>query len=120
MIDLERSEKLVISILIGTLLIGCGIILYRKYIPVGDLRIESPAVSAQAPRDITKKSLKLNINEASAEMLMSLKGVGKVLAGRIVEYRTKNGSFITADDLKKVPGIGNALFAKIKDSITLE
>ncbi len=120
MVDLERSERLIISILIASLLIGCGIILYRKYISVGDLRIERAAPVGQAPRDITKKSGKININEASAEMLMSLKGVGKVLAGRIVEYRTKSGSFITADDLKKVPGIGEVLFSKIKDSITLE
>lgn len=120
MINLERSEKVIIGILIAALVLGCGVILYRKYAPIGDLRIESSTVNKHTPRDITKKVRMININEASVETLMGLKGIGKVLAGRIVEYRTKNGSFITVDDLKKVPGIGASLFEKIKDSIILE
>lgn len=61
----------------------------------------------------------ININTASPEELDSLPGIGEVLAGRIVQYREEYGSFYTVDDLKNVQGIGNALFEKLKDLITV-
>ncbi len=49
---------------------------------------------------------KININSASIEELISIKGIGPVLAERIDEYRRVNGKFKGADDLLKVRGIG--------------
>lgn len=63
---------------------------------------------------------KININEATAEELDSLPGIGPVLAGRILEYREKNGRFQSLDQLKNVSGIGESTFEKLKDFITLE
>lgn len=121
MTDLERSEKIIIVILTAALLAGISIIAYHKCRPVGNLHVErSPAVPDTAVRALPRSAGKVNINEASAEALMSLKGVGRVLAERIVEYRAKNGYFISPDDLKKVPGIGDALFKKIRNEISLE
>ena len=37
----------------------------------------------------------------------------------IIEYRNQNGKFQTIDDIKKVKGIGESVFEKIKDSITI-
>ena len=42
------------------------------------------------------------------------------LAQRIVEYRTSNGPFQSAEDLRKVKGIGAALFTKIAPLVTIE
>ena len=56
----------------------------------------------------------ININRATLRQLDSLDGIGPVIAGRIIEYRKKNGSFLTIDDLQKVSGIGAAKFAQIK------
>ncbi len=61
----------------------------------------------------------ININKASEEELVKLKGIGEVLAGRIVEYRRYNGEFETIDDIKNVTGIGEKLFSNIKDDITV-
>lgn len=62
---------------------------------------------------------KLNINTASAaELDKQLPGIGPVLAGRIVEYRTNNGPFKTLDDLRKVSGLTKSVIDKIKDLIT--
>jgi comEA protein len=62
---------------------------------------------------------KVNINTATADQLATLPGVGKEMAQRIIDYRTKT-PFKTIEDLKNVKGIGEAKFGKIKDQITVE
>lgn len=62
---------------------------------------------------------KISINKATLEELMTLSGVGESKAKSIIEYRQKNGEFKSIDELKKVSGIGDALFDKIKENITL-
>lgn len=62
---------------------------------------------------------KISINTATIASLDTLPGIGSVIARRIVSYRTSHGSFSTIEDLKKVSGIGDALFEQIKDLICL-
>jgi len=59
------------------------------------------------------------INRASATQFDSLMGIGPVIAKRIVAYRTANGPFVDIADLKKVEGIGEKIFAKIQDRLSL-
>jgi len=59
----------------------------------------------------------INVNSATHDQLISLHGIGPVLAERIVDYRKKNGKFKNASELIKVKGIGNGKLQKIKDSI---
>ena len=61
----------------------------------------------------------ININTASLEELDALDGVGPSTAQKIIDYRTENGGFKTVDEIKEVPGIGDAKFAAMKDSITV-
>ncbi|HEG3860645.1 TPA: helix-hairpin-helix domain-containing protein, partial [Campylobacter jejuni] len=51
--------------------------------------------------------------------LKSLNGIGEAKAKAILEYR-KEANFTSIDDLKKVKGIGDKLFEKIKNDITIE
>lgn len=60
----------------------------------------------------------ININTASKEELMSLQGIGEAKANDIIKYREENGKFNSIDDIKKVTGIGDNLFASIKENIT--
>jgi comEA protein len=121
MFNLERLEKKLIVFLLAALLIGTGIIVYKRSFPVGSLRVESDrAPSISSGKDIPENNKKININNAAAEELTNLKGVGPVLASRIAEYRLRNGLFVSVEDLKKVPGIGDKLFSKIKDNVSLE
>ena len=49
----------------------------------------------------------VNVNTASAEEIAAnLKGIGPSKARLIVEYREANGSFVHADELVNVKGIG--------------
>ena len=61
---------------------------------------------------------KISINKATAEELQSLSGIGESKAKAIIEHRDKNGQFKTIEEIKNVPGIGEALFEKIKNNIT--
>ena len=46
---------------------------------------------------------------------MLLPGVGEVLAERIVEGRP----YKSIDDLRRVPGVGDKVFAKLKESLQI-
>ncbi len=59
---------------------------------------------------------KININTASKEELMTLPKIGDAKAKSIIEYRT-NQKFETLEDIKKVSGIGDALYNEVKDLI---
>jgi competence protein ComEA len=61
----------------------------------------------------------VNLNTATATQLQELPGIGARTAERIVEYRTKNGSFKKIEELMNVKGIGEKSFLKLKDRITV-
>jgi competence protein ComEA len=60
----------------------------------------------------------ININTAGAAELELLPGIGPSLAKEIMEHRSANGLFNTADDLLAVSGIGPAKVEQIRDLIT--
>ena len=60
----------------------------------------------------------ININTASVEELKKIPGIGDAKAKSIVEYREKFGKFKTTEDIMNVSGIGNNLYEAIKTYIT--
>ena len=67
----------------------------------------------------TNTSSKVSINNATLEQLQTLPGIGTSKAQDIINYRTEHGQFQSIEDLKNISGIGDSVFAKIKDYITL-
>ena len=65
------------------------------------------------------KSALVNINTATALELEALPSVGPSTAKAIVSFRTKNGPFGKAEDLLKVPGIGDGKLAAMKPFVAL-
>jgi comEA protein len=83
---------------------------------------ESKANASSAPKSVEAPApagAKVNINTATADQLTQLPGIGKEMAQRIIDYRTKT-PFKTIEDLKNVKGIGEAKFGKVKDLIAVE
>lgn len=62
---------------------------------------------------------KVNINTASKEELMTLPGIGEAKALAILAYRQEHGSFSSIEEIKKVEGIKEAVFSKMKDFIEI-
>lgn len=70
-------------------------------------------------KQASEKGGLVNINTADEKELDSLPGIGPAMAKRIIEYRETEGSFQRIEDIKKIKGIGEAKFAKIRDKICL-
>ena len=76
-------------------------------------------VSENASANTAQKSGLVNINTASIAELTSVTGIGESRAQAIIAYREKNGGFRSIEEIKKVDGIKDGLFSKIKDYITV-
>ena len=83
--------------------------------------------AAQAPRaqalaGVAAKSPStavININTASVADLERLPGIGAKTAGRIIEYRQKNGPFKKVEELMNVRGVGEKNFLKLRTQISV-
>ena len=64
-------------------------------------------------------SNKININQAPAEELAALPGIGPVRAQRIVEHREKHGYFTDITEIMDVTGIGEGIFNSIEELIAI-
>lgn len=62
---------------------------------------------------------RVRINSAGVSELQQLPGIGPALAQRIVETRN-SGRFTSAEDLLRVPGIGKAKLAKLRDYVEVD
>ena len=84
------------------------------------LAIGSPVIAStlQNPAQVAEKST-LNLNAATLNQLETLPGIGRKVAERILEYRTKSGGFKKIEELMNVKGIGEKSFLKIKPLISV-
>jgi len=77
-----------------------------------------PVVPAGSPSSSGAAS-PIDINTATAEQLTALPRIGPVMAGRIVAYRESHSPFREIEDIKRVKGIGDATFERLKGLITV-
>ena len=59
------------------------------------------------------------VNKASKEELVQIKGIGDAKADAIIKAR-KESKFKSFDDLEKVKGVGPALVDNIKNDVTVK
>lgn len=61
----------------------------------------------------------VNINTATAEVLMTLPGIGESKADAIIKYREQHGAFNSIEDIKNISGIKDGVYDNIKDLIVV-
>ena len=74
------------------------------------------ALAADAPK---APDGKVNLNSAGVSELATLPRIGEKIAQKIIEYRSKNGPFKTTEELMKVSGVGEKIYAQIKGQIAV-
>ena len=95
-----------------------------------------PVLAAQGPQIIPYTSRPLNetaigpterddsggisVNQANAEELTAIRGIGPVIAERIISERENNGCFFYPEDLLAVKGIGESKLKDIRNQIRIE
>ena len=121
----NNAEKFTIKILISTAIAMAAVILCYNAIFVPKMPPISVSVSGEtikSPSDSYENTQveKVNINTADKDTLSeNLTGIGPAIAERIISYRNHYGGFQTINELKNVKGIGDKIFEKINDNITV-
>ncbi len=75
-------------------------------------------ISINIPDDTIISSSKISLNDGTLEELMTLKGIGEAKARAIIEYR-KTSKFTKIEDIMNIKGIGQSIYEKIKDNLSL-
>ena len=117
MFDLEKREIAFVLVLTGLIIAVLALRVYTRSHPA--ITVEQGAFEPSATDGIPASNglTRVDINKAGIEELMKLKGIGRVLATRIVEYRSSRGPFTTPDDITKVKGVSKNLLDRIKNYI---
>lgn len=84
-----------------------------------DITAKNDAEISNKPAENESTNQLININTADVLELQKLDGIGEAKAKAIIAYRDSIGGFKTVEEIKKVSGIGESAFAKIKDCITV-
>lgn len=75
---------------------------------------QEKAADAKAADDVTAAVAQIDLNTATPEQLMSVKGIGEKKAADILALRKEKGCFASVDDLLAVKGIGEKTLLKLK------
>ncbi len=104
-----------------------GVLFYAGISWIPPRSPEAPAVQAVQPvtvpqvLEVTMRTASpFNVNEATADELQELPGIGPVLARRIVEHRRQHGPFGSPEELTDVSGIGPTVLEGFRDRITVD
>ncbi|HRU94726.1 MAG TPA: helix-hairpin-helix domain-containing protein, partial [Anaerolineae bacterium] len=82
--------------------------------------MEIPAIVTETPEVAPAAAPpKVDLNTADATTLITLPGIGPVLAERILAYRETRGPFLAPEELLAVPGIGAKVYAGLAERLTL-
>ena len=92
-------------------------VLKKESVIANDVNISSDGNSGN--NSVAEENKIININTANQSELTTLSGIGDAKAQAIIDYRNTNGYFKSIEDIKNVSGIGDVIFAKIKDYITI-
>ena len=95
---------------------GQQIVVGTKNKPAGEIRngsADGASGGAGAGGSVTGSGQPVDLNTAGTAELEELPGVGPVMAGKIVAWRTENGRFSRVEELQEIDGVGPKTYAKL-------
>lgn len=99
-----RQERQVVLFLAALALVGIAAdFIAKKFSSAKTIQFLEPDIA------------KIELNSADKDSLMSVPGIGQTLSQRILEYRIRQGEFKKMEELKKIKGITDYRFRKIKN-----
>ena len=131
----SKTEKIIVSLLIISFLIGAGVNLYKNLwrgnqklslyeTELNDFEKDiaiilqkdsiKQTLNSKIAKKIDQKKLSIDVNKATKKEFEQLPCIGPVIAQRIIDYREQIGRFKTLDELLNIKGIGNKTFNKFK------
>ncbi|MEM2175146.1 MAG: helix-hairpin-helix domain-containing protein [Candidatus Micrarchaeia archaeon] len=117
---MNEKEKVVLIFLSIFFILGSFLsFLNRKKENLIRLNKEIP-VDKKISKEKSVFLVKIDINKASKDELISLPGIGEKIAQRIIEYREKKGKFKNKSELLKIKGIGKRRLSKIENLIEIK
>ena len=114
----KNSAKILLNVTAACLCVISGIFIGRNMLPNYFLQTYPTNISDSTEPTVANPVGKININTASAELLLQLPGIGMKTAENIITYREENGTFSTIEDLLNVEGIGYGTLYNIHELIT--
>lgn len=75
-------------------------------------------IGNQEQKTLQQSAARININQATAEQLSSLPGIGPAKAKAIIAAREQQGNFTNSADLQAVKGIGKKTAARLDPLIS--
>lgn len=130
-----QQERRAVLFLLVTFALGCILVWHRRHQPpprveqalLDSLQVharhlapDTQQVHAQAPvKRATPNAVRgpIDLNTATLEDLITLPGIGEVLAQRILEYRAQHGKFSRFEDLERVKGLGKNKLRALKQHV---
>lgn len=114
-----KTEKILLGLTTLFLLVLLGLSWQdRRTPPPAPITVETEMDVPQ--EEILPDLTPLNLNQATAEELMELPGIGPKLAQRILEYRAAAGSFESVEELMEVSGIGEKKLEEFRSRVCVE
>jgi len=103
---------------LGVLVIATFFFGGLSMIAAGKVLAAQPKATLQLQGQV-QPAVMVNVNKATTDELIKVRGIGPVMAKRIIEHRDKNGAFKSIDDLAQVQGIGGNKLKRIQDQVTV-
>ena len=124
------SESAVVRILLLLLLLAvCALFvqqaIYRNAAKQYETAVSAVSVSVENSASVSmveeeQRNAPVNINTADLDELCRLKGIAEGRAQAIIDYRVNNGAFTYKEEIMKVDGIGEKLYAGLAPQIVLD